>query len=128
MTKLDLERELKGGKKLVDLFTFTGGQECEIYKGDFSHSTTEDIVYIPDVLFNDIHISKTLSEEEIKNVLENCYTVQDFIRASQGHENVARALFVSVDWQHPNLMDFLLGYEEEDFREAFGFSMDDLEA
>ena len=30
MTKLDLERELKGGKKLVDLFTFTGGQE---YKG-----------------------------------------------------------------------------------------------
>ena len=35
MTKLDLERELKGGKKLVDLFTFTGGQECEIYKGDF---------------------------------------------------------------------------------------------
>ena len=50
MTKLDLERELKGGKKLVDLFTFTGGQECEIYKGDFSHSTAEDIVYIPDVL------------------------------------------------------------------------------
>ena len=87
MTKLDLERELKGGKKLVDLFTFTGGQECEI-----------------------------------------CYTVQDFIRASQGHENVARALFVSVDWQHPNLTDFLLGYEEEDFREAFGFAMDDLEA
>ena len=39
MTKLDLERELKGGKKLVDLFNFTGGQECEIYKGDFSHST-----------------------------------------------------------------------------------------
>ena len=37
MTKLDLERELKGGKKLVDLFTFTGGQECEIYKGDFSY-------------------------------------------------------------------------------------------
>lgn len=28
MTKLDLERELKGGKKLVDLFNFTGGQEC----------------------------------------------------------------------------------------------------
>lgn len=87
-----------------------------------------DIVYIPDVLFNGIHISKTLSEEEIKNVLENCYTVQDFIRASQEHENVARALFVSVDWQHPNLTDFLLGYEEEDFREAFGISMDDLEA
>lgn len=32
MTKLDLERELKGGKKLVDLFTFTGGQSAKFIK------------------------------------------------------------------------------------------------
>ena len=52
MTKNELKMKLEAGAFLVDLFDFTYGQECLIYKGNFE--TSDQIIYIPDVDLNEI--------------------------------------------------------------------------
>ena len=47
MTKAELKAKLEAGAFLVDLFDFTYGQECLIYKSNKFES--DNIIYIPDV-------------------------------------------------------------------------------
>lgn len=65
---------------------------------------------------------------EIKNVLDNCYTTEDFIEEAQGHANLAESLFNYVDWQHLDLDDLLEGYEDEqeEFYKKYGFLYSEL--
>lgn len=49
MTKDELRKELKTGVKLEDIFEFTDGQDCLIYKGKFLPGIIgDDICYISD--------------------------------------------------------------------------------
>ena len=124
MTKNELKMKLEAGAFLVDLFDFTYGQECLIYKGNFEIS--DQIIYIPDVDLNEIDTESVLEDEEIENVLDCCYTGNDFVAECSGHEDLAMELFNFVDWQHPNIQDVLDGYDDDEFEERYGFSMDEL--
>lgn len=130
ITKECLRKELECGKRLKDIFSFSDGQDCIIYKGKFDLDNAENIIYIPDIFLNDIDIETDfLTEREIKNVLGNCYTTADFIEEAQCHVNLAQDLFNYVDWQHLDLNDLLEGYkdEQEAFLERYGFPYSELE-
>lgn len=129
ITKECLRKELECGKRLKNLFEFSDGQDCTIYKGKFDLDNAENIIYIPDIFLNDIDIETDfLTEMEIKNVLDNCYTTEDFIEEAQGHANLAESLFNYVDWQHLDLDDLLEGYEDEqgEFYKKYGFLYSEL--
>lgn len=124
MTKNELKMKLEAGAFLVDVFDLTYGQECVIYKGNFEIS--DQIIYIPDVDLNEIDTESVLDDEEIANVFDCCYTGNDFVAECSGHEDLAKELFNFVDWQHPNIQDLLDGYDDEEFEERYGFSMEEL--
>lgn len=129
ITKECLRKELECGKALEEIFEFTDGQDCIIYKGKFDLENAENIIYIPDIFLNDIDIETDfLTEYEIKNVLNNCYTTKDFMVEAQGHVNLAESLFDYVDWQHLDLHDLLEGYEDEqeEFYKKYGFPYSEL--
>lgn len=130
ITKECLRKELECGKRLKDLFEFSDGQDCIIYKGKFDLNNAENIIYIPDIFLNDIDIETDfLTEMEIKHILGNCYTTNDFLEEAQGHVNLAESLFDYVDWQHLDLNDLLEGYkdEQEEFLDRYGFHYSELE-
>ena len=124
MTKNELKMKLEAGTFLVDLFDLTYGQECLIYKGNFE--TSDQIIYIPDVDLNEIDTESVLDDEEVENVLNHCYTGNDFVDECNGHQELAKELFGFVDRQNPNVQDLLDGYDDEEFEERYGFSMDEL--
>lgn len=125
MTKLELRYRLMGGEKLEDIFNFTDGQDCLIYKGEFKTGIYgDDICYIPDIYLNEIPVNRPVSESEIDDIIDECFTTNDFINECKGHENLAEDLFNYVDWQHPDIQDFLDGYDdEEQFFEEYDFSI-----
>lgn len=129
ITKEYLRKELECGKALKDIFEFTDGQDSTIYKGKFDLENKENIIYIPDIFLNDIDIDADfMTEREIENVINNCYTTEDFMVETQGHVNLAEDLFNYVDWQHLDLHDLLEGYtnEQEEFLERYGFQYSEL--
>ena len=71
-------------------------------------------------------IDENATDEEIENVIRNCYTGNDFVVECSGHEDLAKELFEFVDWQHPNIQDVLDTYDEGEFEEKYGFSMEEL--
>lgn len=128
MTKDELWKELKAGVKLEDIFEFTDGQDCLIYKGKFLPGIIgDDICYIPDIYLNEIPVNRPVSESEIEDIIDECFTTNDFINECKGHENLAEDLFNYVDWQHPDIHDFLDGYDDADqFFEEYGFSISEV--
>lgn len=124
MTKRELKDKLLTGSLLEDLFEFSDGQDCLIYKGNFEVS--DQVIYIPDIYLNNINIGSALSSEEIDNVISHCYTGNDFMIECDGNEKLARELFEFVDWQHPNIQDVLDTYDDEEFEGEYGFSIDEL--
>lgn len=128
MTKKRLRRLLLRGKCLTDLFEFTDGQECIIYKGDFDKAKDKDIIYIPDLYIDSSLYDKKLNREQIDELLYRVCAKRDFLRESEGHYNIAYELFDFVDWQYPNIQDLLDCYSGEDdlFFERFGVNVDEL--
>lgn len=102
MTKSELRDHLKAGYYMNDAFDFGPGQECEIFKAD-SFKAGDEIIYIPDVYLNEIPLNAPITDEEaIDEVVNSCYTGDDFIEQCEGNEKMARDLFAYVDWQHPS--------------------------
>ena len=129
MTKEYLRKELECGKCLKEIFEFSDDQDCTIYKGRFDLDNAENIIYIPDIFINNIDIETDfLTEREIKNVLENCYSTEDFLEEAQGHVNLAERLFSLVDWKYLDLHDLVGGYEDEQerFYKKYGFRYSEL--
>lgn len=124
MTKERLGIELMNGKTLEEIFKFVDGQECLIYKAD-EFELTDDIVYIPDIDLHEIIIECPLSDWEIENVLDNCYTGNDFLIEAKENKEIAESLFWYVDWQTPDIYDWAEGYDEEQFYHDYGINMDD---
>lgn len=124
VTKEQLKERLKNGEHLENIFQFTDGQECLIYKGDFEVS--DNIIYIPDIWLNELNTDSKATEEDIEDIINNCYTGKDFMEECHDIENVAKRLFNTVDWQHPNIQDVLDGYTEyddEEFKKEYGVSI-----
>ena len=126
MNKAELRVKLEVGEKLENIFEFIDGQDCLIYKTKH-FEMSDNIIYIPDVDLNEIDTESVLEEEEeIENVLKHCYTGNDFVDECNDHREVAKELFDFVDWQNPNVQDLLDGYDNEEFEERYGFSMEEL--
>lgn len=124
MTKDQLVERLKNGEHLEDIFEFIDGQECLIYKGDFEVS--DNIIYIPDIWLNELNVDGKATEEDIEDIIHNCYTGEDFMEECHDVESIAKRLFSTVDWQHPDIQDVLDGYTEDDdeeFKEDYGVSI-----
>ena len=112
MTKNEAIEELQSGKKLEDLFEFTDGQECLIYKAD-KFEVSDNVIYIPDIFLNQIVIDRILTNDEIQDVSKEMFTGNDFLEECNEKEDVARLLFDFVDWQHLNIAD--LAEELDDY-------------
>lgn len=122
MTKTELRERLASGKPLEDVLTFKNGY----YKSKKFFVNDNFIVYIPDLTVLDICTYNSLHEEEIDDVIEHCYTGNDFMKISKDHGLLAKDLWDFVTWQNPDLDDFLEGYDKDDFLSDYGFSMDEL--
>ena len=102
MTKAELRDYLKAGYAMDDAFDFGPGQECEIFKAD-SFKPGDEIIYIPDVHLNMIPMGTPITDDEvIEDVVNSCYTGNDFIEECGGDAELAGRLFWYCDWQHQN--------------------------
>lgn len=102
MKKEELRNRLKSGYKLDDIFVFSPGQDCTIFKAE-KFEDGEEIIYIPDISLNGIPVSTPIAvDDTIDNVIDCCYTGQDFIDQCDGDLDLAKRLFLYCDWQHPS--------------------------
>lgn len=102
MTKAELRERLRKGAIMDDLFDFCEGQECWMFKAA-GFKPGEDILYIPDLDFNDIPVAEhPKTYEEIEDIIDQCYTGDDFIEECDGNTEKAKRLFWYCDWQHPS--------------------------
>lgn len=118
MTKWELRAELCAGKSMDDLFRFSCGQECFIFKST-CFVADDHICYIPDTDLNNIPIDVVMKYEDIDEVISMCYTGNDFVKECDGNVEMAERLFWYVDWQHPSsAVDEVCGlYDDEDDEE-----------
>ena len=126
MTKDQLKERLKNGEYLEDIFEFTDGQDCLIYKGNFEVS--DNIIYISDIWLHELNVDSKATEEDIEDIINCCYTGNDFMEECHNSESVAEGLFNIVDWHTPDIQDILDGYDEEDdeyFKKDYGVSINE---
>lgn len=126
MTKTEVRNKLLQGKTLDELFRFTEGQGCMIYKADgFSE---DDVIYIPDIGLNEIDPDIPVKEDALEDALNCMYTGQDFIDLCRGERRLAEYLFSYVDWQHPSsaLNADFSEFSDEEFMELCGHTYDEL--
>lgn len=106
MTVNEVRERIYNGECLSDMFEFTDGQDCIIYKGEWNPG--DDVIYIPDIDLNDIPIDRPLEKwteyygNEIELAISNMYTGRDFISIADGDKDVAERLFIYCDWQNPS--------------------------
>ena len=91
MNREQVKVELLKGRTLEELFEFQLGQECDIYKGEFSLS--DEIIYIPDLDLNEIPIHEVVEKEEVDRVVNAMYSGMDFLEQCGGKEELAKELF-----------------------------------
>lgn len=123
MTVNEVRERIIKGECLSDMFEFTDGQDCMIYKGEWNPG--DDVIYIPDIDLNEICINRPLvqilDEIEIGDVLYCLYTGKDFMELADGNEELAKRLFYYCDWQHPaSAINEVLDDEYEDSDEQSG--------
>ena len=105
MTKDELREKLMSGHTMDELFHYTQGDECLIFKAD-KFALGGEILYIPDVGMNGIPMDTPVTRgEDIDLILPCCYTGDDFAqecRDADVDEKYAERLFWLCDWQHPS--------------------------
>lgn len=102
MKKSELKEHLKAGYTMDDIFAFSPGQDCVIFKAE-KFESGEEIIYIPDIFLNQIPTGTPICDDEtIDDVVGHCYTGQDFIDQCEGDVGLAERLFAYCDWQHPS--------------------------
>ena len=114
LTKKELKLQLQQGHTLNDMLAFGPGQECEIFKADRFYPG-DVVIYVPDVALNHIPLDRPITDpNELEEVLDQCYTGQDFIDECHGDAEKAEHLFWYCDWQHPSSAVDELDDDEED--------------
>ncbi len=117
MTKNQLREKLRKGAIMDDLFEFREGQECWMFKAP-AFEPGENILYIPDTDLNDIPVAeRPTCYEEIEEMIDQCYTGDDFIEECGGDAGKAERLFWYCDWQHPSAALPEIEDEEDEWRE-----------
>ena len=109
MNESNLKKELETGMPLDLILDLVTGQcGCTIHKelevNDIvQYGMLDDVCYIPDMELNNILYEKPdLSDEEITDIMEKCYTFQDIIDLCHGDINKAKIVYENCDWQHPS--------------------------
>ena len=108
MTFREVEEALKSGKELSDLFEFTGGQDCMIYKAD-QFVDGDEVIYISDL--------GLVVGDGPDSMMDAVWTGLDFLDAAGGNRELAEKIFCLVDWQSPYTEADQL--EREEFEYAF---------
>lgn len=120
VTKAELRERLRNGAIMDDLFEFCEGQECWMFKAP-EFEPGENILYIPDTDLNDIPIAEhPTCEEEIEEIIDQCYTGNDFIEECDGNVEKAERLFWYCDWQHPSSAQPEIEDESEALETEYG--------
>ena len=97
-----LRSQLQQGHILNNFLAFGPGQDCEIFKADKFYPG-DVVIYVPDVALNHVPLDCPITvSEELKEVLSQCYTGQDFIDECGGDAEMAERLFCYCDWRHPS--------------------------
>ncbi len=101
-----------------DAFEFRSGQDCEIFKAD-AFVPGDEVIYIPDTDLNDIPLDEPIADDEaIEDVLDCCYTGNDFLAEVEGDADAAVRLFWFCDWQHPSsVVDEGVLFDDEETEE-----------
>ena len=106
MTVNEARERIYNGECLSDMFEFTDGQDCMIYKGEWNPGDEVILIYIPDIDLNEICINRPLinilDEDDIEDIIYTFYTGKDFMNLAYGNEKLAKRLFYYYDWQHPS--------------------------
>lgn len=98
MTKDELREKLLGGAIMDDLFAFRDGQECDIFKAA-RFELGDQIIYIPDLALNLIPVTEPANDpEDVDEIVDCCYTGNDFAAECNGDVEKARRLFWYCDW------------------------------
>ena len=104
MTKDELREKLMSGHTMDELFHYTQGDECLIFKAD-KFTLGDEILYIPDVDLNEIPMDEVVTDSKVIDcILTYCYTGDDFALKCRDFgvdENYAERLFWFCNWQHP---------------------------
>lgn len=123
MTKKEAERLLLQGKKIGEIFDLVPGQECMIYKGEWPDDTSsEDIIYIPDIDLNELDDSDVPVSEKLSLM----YTAGDFLKEAGGNILAAKDLFNFVDWQNPNIQDLIDCTDDEEAKLIYGETWEEM--
>ena len=105
MTKNELREKLMSGCTMGELFNFTQGDECLIFKAD-KFALGDEILYVPDIGMNRIPMDMAVTNgQDIDDILACCYTGDDFAqecREADVGEKYAERLFWLCNWQYPS--------------------------
>lgn len=103
MTRAELRADLTSSRILDHQLQITDGQNCSIVKAK-QFITGDEIIYIPDLELNGITLllGTPLEDEDIEQILNCCYTGNDFVTECGGDIEKAERLFWYCDWQHPS--------------------------
>ena len=108
MKKEEAYKMLMSGKSVEEIFPLVHGQDSAmIYKAD-RFLTGDEIIYVREA--TDIPYDQhDLREEECGELLDNMFTGDDFMTEGKGIKAYAEGMFWYVDWQGPDLVDYLEG-------------------
>lgn len=102
MTKTELKNHLMSGGTLDQALNFGSGEDCEIFKAD-TFVLGDTVLYIPDTCLNNVPVTTSFDDEDsINDILNFCYTGDDFLAICEGDIELAECLFWSCTWQHPS--------------------------
>ena len=134
MTKDELRANLEAGKIMDELFHYTQGDLCLIFKEE-SFKAGDEIIYIQDIDLNELVMDRpTANAEEIEAILDCCHTGDDFvsevreyreglgepfkgygeISETEGDLKKAEELFRYCDWEHPGSAAYVVFDDDEE--------------
>lgn len=117
ITKDFLRKQLIDGHTLDDLFYFEDDPRSTFYKAseeDYATCNDDDIVYIPytdNYISYDFDIFEPVEEDMIDDILENCWTKEDFISMCHSDDTLAFGLFKSCNGYEPDLKDISFAFD-----------------
>ena len=124
MTREEAKKLLCEGKKVSEIFDLIPGQECMIYKGEWPDNpdASDEIIYIPDINLNNLDDYDMLMSERLSLM----YTAKDFLNQTGGNIAAAKDLFEFVDWQNPDVQDLMDCTEDDEAREIYGQTWEEM--
>lgn len=120
MTREEAKKLLEQGKRIDEIFPLSEGQDCMIYKGEWSEG--DDIIYIPDIELNELD-----SDLPAGYKVGYMYTGKDFIDEAFGNVKAAEELFNSCDWMNPDIADLFCYTSDEEAKELYGETWEEME-